>query len=301
MEGSLSLVKRRGTFTKLVVNIIFIIYSLMCLIPIWMVLSVSLTHEKSIITDGYHLVPKDFSLAGYWYAFSGSTSILNAYKITILVTVVGTILHLLITSMLSYAISRPEVRYRNQIAFLVFFTILFNGGLAPSYILITKYLHLKDTLFVLIVVLLLSPVHVMIMRNFFKALPDSITEAARIDGSGEFNTFFRIVLPLSTPVLATIGLFIAIAYWNDWFTSALYIENNKLYSLQYLLQSLLTNIQYLLSNEGASRSIEKTLGFLPGESARMAACILSIGPIIIMYPVLQRYFVKGLTLGAVKA
>lgn len=192
MEGSLSLVKRRGTFTKLVVNIIFIIYSLMCLIPIWMVLSVSLTHEKSIITEGYHLFPKDFSLAGYWYAFSGSTSILNAYKITILVTVVGTILHLLITSMLSYAISRPEVRYRNQIAFLVFFTILFNGGLAPYYILITKYLHLKDTLFVLIVVLLLSPVHVMIMRNFFKALPDSITEAARIDGSGEFNTFFGL-------------------------------------------------------------------------------------------------------------
>ncbi|WP_313640749.1 carbohydrate ABC transporter permease [Paenibacillus sp. FSL K6-0276] len=301
MEGSLSLVKRRGTFTKLVVNIIFIIYSLMCLIPIWMVLSVSLTHEKSIITEGYHLFPKDFSLAGYWYAFSGSTSILNAYKITILVTVVGTILHLLITSMLSYAISRPEVRYRNQIAFLVFFTILFNGGLAPYYILITKYLHLKDTLFVLIVVLLLSPVHVMIMRNFFKALPDSITEAARIDGSGEFNTFFRIVLPLSTPVLATIGLFIAIAYWNDWFTSALFIENNKLYSLQYLLQSLLTNIQYLLSNDSASRSIEKAVGILPGESARMAACILSIGPIIVMYPVLQRYFVKGLTLGAVKA
>ncbi|WP_314584828.1 carbohydrate ABC transporter permease [Paenibacillus terrigena] len=293
--------KGEGLFSKLVINLMFIVYSAMCLIPVLLVLSISLTNEKSLLTDGYHLIPKEFSLVGYQYAISGTTSILNAYKVTILVTAVGSFLHLLVTSMMSYAISRNEVRYRNQVAFLVFFTILFNGGLAPYYILVTKYLHLKDSLLVLIIVLLVSPVHVLIMRNFFKALPDSIIESARIDGSGEFMTFFRIVLPLSTPVLATIGLFISIAYWNDWFTSALFIENNKLYTLQYLLQSLMTNIQYLMSNEQASKAIEKSIGMLPGESARMAATMLSIGPIILMYPVLQRYFVKGLTLGAVKA
>lgn len=295
------LLQNGGVLPKFAVNLIFIIYSAMCVIPLLMVLSVSLTGEKSLLTDGYNLIPKDFSLAGYQFVLFGSTSIMNAYKVTVIVTVVGTILHLLITSMMSYAISRNEVKYKNQVAFLVFFTILFNGGLAPYYILITRYLHLKDTMFVLIAVLLVSPVHVLIMRNFFKALPNSIIESARMDGSGEFNTFFRIVLPLSTPVLATIGLFISIAYWNDWFASALFIENNKLYSLQYLLKSLLTNIQYLLSNDSASRSIELSMSNLPSESARMAACILSIGPIIIMYPFLQRYFVKGLTLGAVKA
>lgn len=293
--------KSGGTLSKITVNLIFIIFSAMCIIPILLVLSISLTNENSLLTEGYRLIPQEFSLAGYRYVFSGASSILNAYKVTIIVTAVGSFLHLLVTSLMAYAISRNEVKYRNKIAFLVYFTILFNGGLAPYYILVTKYLHLKDTLFVLIVVMLLSPVNVLIMRNFFKALPESVIESARIDGSGEFKTFFRIVIPLSTPVLATIGLFISIAYWNDWFTCSLFIENNKLYSLQYLLQSLMTNIQYLISNENASRSIEKTLGMLPGESARMASCLLSVGPIILLYPSLQKYFVKGLTLGAVKA
>lgn len=286
---------------KILINLMFAVYSAMCLIPILLVLSTSFSEEKSLVTDGFHLIPKLFSLIGYQYVFSGTSTILNAYKVTILVTVVGTCLHLFVTSLMSYAISRNEVKYRNQIAFLVFFTILFNGGLAPYYILITRYLHLKDTFFVLIVVMLVSPVHVMIMRNFFKTLPDAIIESARIDGSGEFMTYFRIVLPLSTPVLATIGLFISVAYWNDWFTCSLFIENNKLYNLQYLLQSLMTNIQMLLSNQNASRSIEQSIGMLPGESARMATCVLSIGPIILAYPLLQKYFVKGLTLGAVKS
>lgn len=290
-----------SAFSTLLVNLMFVFYSLMCIIPIVLVLSVSLTDESSLMTDGYHLIPKVFSSYGYQYVISGTTSILNAYKVTIFVTLVGAFLHLLVTSLMSYALSRSELKYRNQISFLVFFTILFNGGLAPTYILITRYLHLKDTLLVLILVMLVSPVHVLIMRNFFKEVPSSIIESARIDGSGEFRTFFRIVLPLSTPVLATIGLFIAVAYWNDWFTNALYIENHKLYNLQYLLQSLMSNIEYLTSNERASKSIEKAVGMLPGESARMATCILAIGPIILAYPLLQKYFVKGLTLGAVKA
>ncbi|MCC3375932.1 carbohydrate ABC transporter permease [Cohnella sp. REN36] len=288
-------------YPKLLVHLMFILYSLMCLIPVLLVLSISFTDESSLMKDGYHLIPKVFSSLGYHFVLNGTNTILNAYKVSIFVTLAGSFCHLLVTSFMAYALSRSELRYRNQISFLVFFTVLFNGGLAPYYILVTRYLHLKDTLAILILAALVSPINVLIMRNFFSAVPASIIESARIDGSGEFRTFFRIVLPLSTPVLATIGLFTSIAYWNDWMTPSLFIENNKLYNLQYLLQSLLTNIEYLTSNETASRSLEKTIGMLPGESARMATCILSIGPIILAYPMLQKYFVKGLTLGAVKS
>lgn len=289
------------TFSKLIINLMFIAYSAFCIIPLLVVLSISFTNENSLLQDGYHLIPKEFTLSAYWYVFAGTSSILNAYKITIIVTVSGTLLHLFVTSMLAYALSRKGVRLSNLISFLIFFTVLFNGGLVPYYILVTKYLHLKDTILIMILAFLVSPVNVLIMKNFFKALPDEVIESARIDGSGEFRTFFQIILPISKPLLATIGLFTAVAYWNDWFTSALFIENNKLYSLQYLLQSLMTNIQYLQSNEQASRAIEQAIGMLPGESARMATCILSIGPIILAYPFLQRYFVHGLTLGAVKS
>ncbi|MFC5404086.1 carbohydrate ABC transporter permease [Cohnella soli] len=288
-------------FPKLVVNGVFIVYSLMCIIPILLVLSASLTDENSLMEDGYQLIPKVFSDAGFSYVLSGTDTILNAYKVTIFVTLVGAFAHLLVTSLMAYALSRSEMRYRSQISFIVFFTILFSGGLAPYYILVTRYLHLKDTLLILILALLISPMNILIMRNFFKDVPNSIIESARIDGSGEFRTFFRIVLPVSTPVLATIGLLTSVAYWNDWFTNALFIENNKLYNLQYLLQALMSNLDYLQSNETASKSLEQAMGVLPGESARMATCILSIGPIILLYPFLQKYFVKGLTLGAVKS
>ncbi|RAP77001.1 carbohydrate ABC transporter permease [Paenibacillus montanisoli] len=291
----------KHTLPKLVVNLVFIVYCLLCIIPVLLVLSISLTDESSLMAEGYHLIPKVFSTYGYEYIISGTSTILNAYKVTIFVTVAGAFTSLLVTSLMGYALSRTELKYRGQISFIIFFTILFNGGLAPYYILVTRYLHLKDTLLILILALLVSPVNILIMRNFFKEVPSSIIESARIDGSGEFRTFFRIVLPVSTPVLATIGLFSSVGYWNDWFTCALFIENSKLYNLQYLLQALMSNLDYLQSNAAASKTLESALGVLPGESARMATCILSIGPIILLYPLLQKYFVKGLTLGAVKA
>ncbi|SEO89580.1 carbohydrate ABC transporter permease [Paenibacillus sp. OV219] len=290
-----------GQTPKLVINLIFIIYSLMCILPVVLVLSISMTDERSLMTDGYHLIPKVFSSSGYDYIISGTSTILNAYKVSLFVTLVGAFSSLLVTSLIGYALSRPELKYRGQISFIIFFTILFNGGLAPYYILVTRYLHMKDTLLILILALLVSPGNILLMRNFFKDVPSSIIESARIDGSGEFRTFFQIVLPVSTPVLATIGLFASIAYWNDWFTYSLFIENGKLYNLQYLLQALMSNLDYLQSNAAALKSLENAAAMLPGESARMATCILSIGPIILLYPFLQKYFVKGLTLGAVKS
>jgi putative aldouronate transport system permease protein len=252
------------------------------------------------MVDGYRFWPKEFSSAAYQYVFSGAGSILNAYAVTIFVTVVGTLLHLLITAMLSYSLTRPEVKHRRALTFFVYLPVLFNGGLVPQYILLTQILHLKDTIWVLIIVYLVSTVNVLIMKNFFRTIPDSLIESARMDGSGEIRTFFQIVLPLSKPALATIGLFVTIAYWNDWMTASLYIESPNLRPLQYLLQSLMNNIGYLQSNAQASHSMEAAIGMLPSEGARMATCVLAIGPIILLYPLLQKYFEKGLTIGAVK-
>jgi len=286
--------------TKIVLHIVFILLSLMCIIPLLLVVSISVSDEMSLMLEGYHLIPRQINLDSYRYVFSGAGSVLNAYGVTIFVTVVGTVLHLLVTSMLAYSLTREEVVHRKAISLFVFIPVLFNGGLVPMYMLMTKYLRLKNTIWVLILVMLVSATNVLIMKNFFRGIPHSLIESARIDGCGEIKTFFRIVLPLSKPSLASIGLFVAIAYWNDWMTSSLYIETPRLQTLQYLLQSLMNNIGYLQSNSKASRSIEMAMGSLPSEGARMATCVLAIGPIILLYPLLQKYFESGLTIGAVK-
>ncbi|REE87423.1 putative aldouronate transport system permease protein [Paenibacillus taihuensis] len=285
------------SISKLVVNAGFMIYSALCIIPMLVVLSISFSKEQSIFQGGYSILPRAFSLKAYEYILGGNTPILHAYLVTIAATIAGTVLHLIISSMFAYTLSRNEVKYRHIVSFLVVFCLLFNGGLVPWYILLSKYLHLKDTFFVLIFPYLVSSVNVLIMRNFFKGIPDEIIESARIDGSGEFNTFVKLVVPLSTPVLATIALFVGVFFWNDWFTAAILIENNKLYTLQFLLQSIMNNIAYLQGNS----LVEDIAANLPDETARMATCVLAVGPIVIAYPYLQRYFVKGLTLGAVKS
>lgn len=290
-------IKRGLTIPKVIINTMFIFICICCVIPLIMILSVSFSSEQSILHNGYSLFPKEVSLFAYKYILTGTSTIMNAYGVTILVTVMGTICHVFLTAMFSYTLSRDELRYKNIVSFLVFFTLLFSGGLVPSYILMTRYLHLQNTILVLFIPYLTNGVHVLIMRNFFKSIPNSIIESARIDGSGDFNTFLKIILPLSLPSLATIGLFIAVFLWNDWFTCTLYIEEPKLYVLQFLLQSIMTNIGYLQANEQTARLV----GSLPSETARMATCILAIGPIIIVYPFLQKYFVKGLTLGSVKS
>ncbi|WP_308635201.1 carbohydrate ABC transporter permease [Paenibacillus silvisoli] len=286
-----------NSIANIMLNTGFIVYSAICIIPLFVVLSISLSQEQSIFQTGYSIIPKALSLKAYEYILMGNSPILHAYLVTILVTILGTLLHLMISSMFAYTLSRNEVKYRNIVSFLVVFCLLFNGGLVPWYILLSKYLHMKDTFLVLIFPYLVSSVNVLIMRNFFKGIPDEIIESARIDGSGEFNSFVKLVVPLSTPVLATIALFVGVFYWNDWFTAAIFVENNKLYTLQFLLQSIMNNIAYLQGNA----LVEDVAANLPDESARMATCVLAVGPIIIAYPYLQRYFVKGLTLGAVKS
>ncbi|KRE69632.1 carbohydrate ABC transporter permease [Paenibacillus sp. Soil750] len=285
------------SFSRISLNVVFFLYSALSLIPLLIILSVSFTDEQSIFQSGYGVVPQKFSLNAYSYILAGNSPIIRAYLVTIFVTLAGTALHLIISSMFAYSLSRNEVKYKNMVSFLVVFCLLFNGGLVPWYILLSKYLHLKDTIFVLFVPYLVSSVNVLIMRNFFRTIPDSIIESARIDGSGEFNTFIKLVIPLSTPVLATIGLFVAVFYWNDWFTAAILVENSKLYTLQFLLQSIMNNIAFLQGNALTVRAA----AMMPDETARMATCVLAVGPIVLTYPFLQKYFVKGLTLGAVKS
>lgn len=292
--------QKKFSASQLLIHLLFLFMSALCIVPLVIILSISFTAEPVLLSEGYSLLPKQFTLDAYKYVLSGSSAVIRAYGVTILVTVVGTFIHVLTTAMLAYALSRKEVSARNKISLLVFFPVLFSGGLVPSYILMTKVLKLKNTIWVLIAACVVSPMNVIIMKNFFKTIPESLIESARIDGSNEYRTLFQIVMPLSKPSLATIGLFTAISYWNNWMQCSLYIEDSKLYTLQYLLQSLMNNIKYLQANANNIKGMENALLSLPSEGARMATCILSIGPIILLYPLLQKYFEKGLTIGAVK-
>ena len=291
---------KNHSVSRAIIHLIFILLSLMCIVPLLIILSISLTSENILMTEGYSMLPKGFTLDAYRYALSGASSVLQAYGVTVFVTVAGTFLHLLTTAMLAYALTRKEVTARNMISLFVFFPVLFSGGLVPYYILLVRTLHLKNTVWALIAAGVVSPMNVIIMKNFFKSIPESLIESARIDGSSEYRTLFQIVMPLSKHSLATIGLLTAIGYWNNWMQCSLFVETPKLYTLQYLLQSLMNNIKYLQANASNIRGMESALMNLPSESARMATCILSIGPIVLLYPLIQKYFEKGLTIGAVK-
>ena len=288
---------KKISISQLIINLVLIICCLCCIVPLLLVVSISFTPEELIALNGYQLIPEAFSADAYKFIISGTSSIWNSYVVSIFVTVVGTFLSLVVTSMLAYPLSRQDVKYRNIISFYLFFTMLFNGGLVASYILITQYLHLKDNILVLILPLLINAWNVMLMRNFFKDVPFSIIESAKIDGAGEFKTFLQIVVPISTPTFATVGMFIALAYWNDWWLALMYITDRKLMPLQYTLQAILLNIQVLLSDVQLQKSVG---GEIPSEAARMALCVLAVGPIVLVYPFVQKYIVKGMTVGAVK-
>lgn len=285
-----------------ILNVIFILYSVLCIVPFLLIIGISVSDENSLLTYGYHIIPKSFSNAAYRFVTSESRALLSAYGVTIYATVCGTILCVLITALFAYPLSRKDFKYRNIFSFLVFFTMIFHGGMIAQYMIYVQVLHLKNNLLVYLVPFLLSGWNVILMRTFFTlSIPESVVEAARIDGAGELTLFNRIVLPLSKPGLATIGLFTAIGLWNDWYTPLLYVTKPKMYNLQYSLYNTLTNVSYLQNNaELVGSDAAKVLANLPTLSIRMAMCVFSIGPIILAYPFFQKYFVKGLTVGAVK-
>lgn len=272
------------------------ILSLLCIIPLWLVVSASLTAENVLTLHGYGLFPKEFSLDAYRYILNDSKQLFDSYVVTIVVTIGGTITALLLTALLSYPLSRPDFMFKSSFSFYIFFTMLFNGGLVPFYILVSQYLHLKDSIWALIIPYLIQPFNVLLMRTFFATIPISLVESAKIDGAGDVYIFRKIIIPLSTPVMATVGLFISLIYWNDWYLGLLFIEDRKLLPLQYLLMTLMTNIEVMSSNTQLGGELLR----IPSESARMAMAVLAIGPIACIYMFFQKYFVQGLTVGAVK-
>jgi putative aldouronate transport system permease protein len=281
---------------RVVLNFFLIIISVACLVPFIVVVSASFSGEKALVTRGYSLFPADFSLLAYRYLLVDSEQVVQSYLVSLVVTVIGSPLGLLIMALVSYAMSRKHFRYRKWVAFYIFFTMLFSGGLVPSYILITQYLKLKDTITVLIVPFLAVGGWILILRTYFRDLPEELLDAARIDGCGEWRTFFTVVIPLSTPGLATIGLFAMLAYWNDWFTPLLYIEQPHLYPIQYLLYTIVNNMQFMnLIAQQAGMKVSP-----PTVPARMAMVALTVGPILLAYPFVQRYFVRGIRLGSLK-
>ncbi|HEM3726188.1 carbohydrate ABC transporter permease [Streptococcus suis] len=278
------------------------LFALSCTLPFVFVIIISMTDERSLAINGYSFWPEQWSLAGYEYLFQLKDQIFQALFITFFVTIVGTSLNVFFTVLYAYAISRNSFRYRRFFTLMALFTMLFSAGTIPTYIVMTSFLNLKDTVAALILPMLLSPFNIMVMRSFFrKTIPESIIESARIDGASELRIFFQICLPLTLPGIATIALFTALAFWNDWYNALLYIQSDNLFPLQYLLMKIQANIQYLSENAAAAAAMSSEVaGALPKEATRMAIVVVSTLPIACLYPFFQRYFVKGLTIGGVK-
>jgi len=284
-------------------HVILGLFAAACLIPFALLIVSSLSSEASIIQNGYSFFPTEFSLDAYHYLWTHAGELGRAYGITILITVVGTVVSLAISSMLAYPLSRNDMPLRNFWTFFVFFTMLFNGGLVPTYMVYTQLFDIKNTLFGLLIPgLLMNGFNVLLVRTFFMtSIPSALIEAASIDGASEIKTFYRIVLPLSLPIMATIGLFQAIAYWNDWFNGLIYLTDTRLFGIQTILNKMMTDIQFLTSNSNlASTGAGQAIMELPSTTVRMAIAAIGVLPILIAYPFFQKYFVKGITIGAVK-
>ncbi|CAH8719781.1 carbohydrate ABC transporter permease [Paenibacillus thiaminolyticus] len=289
--------------TNLIFNLIAGVFAFLCVYPFLFVIVISLTNEEALAQNGYSIFPEKWSFSAYEYIFKAGDQLLRSYGVTILITVVGTLISLAVICLYAYAISRKNFQYRGFFSFIAFFTMLFNGGLVPTYMVLTQVLHLKDTIWALILPLIMNAFYVLIMRTFYNTtVPDAIIESAKIDGAGELRAFITIVLPISLPGIATIGLFATLGFWNDWFNALLYIDNPALVPLQSMLMRIENSMQFLLNNAqlNASGQTLELMRTLPQESTRMALVVLATLPIACAYPFFQRYFVQGLTIGAVK-
>lgn len=285
---------------RLAAHIVLGLFSLSCILPFILMFMASITDDNAIVNDGYSFFPTKFSFGAYEYLFQASDLILRAYGVTVLVTVVGTAASLLMTSLLAYPLSRKDLPGGKIMAFVVFFTLLFNGGLVPTYMVYTQVFHIQNTLWAQIVPwLLMNGFNVLLMRSFFiNTIPAAVIESASIDGAGEFTIYRRMILPLSLPILATIGLFQALAFWNDWNNGLVFVNDPNVLNLQNVLNQIMSNIDFLSMNSNMGTG--EALSNMPRETFRMAIAVIGVVPILLAYPFFQRYFVKGLTIGAVK-
>ena len=284
------------------INVVLILITLSIVLPFVLVFISSLTDENTLIRNGYSFFPEKFSFYAYSYIIRQGEKILRAYGITIFVTIVGTAANLAMSALLAYPLSIKKLPYRRAITFFVFFTMLFNGGLVPTYLMYVKYFHIKNTIWALIVPgFLLSANNVLMIRSYFNtSIPDALFEAAKIDGAGHMKIFTSITLPLGKPILVTMGLFSALGYWNDWTNGLYYITDTNKFSIQQLLNNMIKNIEFLSKNANSNINLASVGGGIPQETVRMAIAIVGLLPILIVFPFVQKYFVKGMMVGALK-
>lgn len=283
---------------QIILNIIMIILCLICVLPFLLLISSSLSADNDLVKYGYSFLPRRIDLSAYRYLIFGSKSIIRGYGISILVTVTGTLSSLIMTTLFAYPLSRRNLPGRNFFAFFIFFTMLFNGGLVPAYIMWTQIFHIKNTLWALIIPgLLLNAFNVIMMRSYLTtSIPEEIIEAAKVDGAGEWRTLLRIVMPMAKPIIATLMLMIGLSYWNDWINGLYYLNNDKLYSIQVLLNRMLQNVEMIKNAASSGGAAMK----MPSTSIRMAVAVIGALPVLIVYPFFQKNFVKGIVIGAVK-
>ena len=287
--------------TNAIFNILFVILSFICIFPVFYVIMISVSSEESIRLNGYALWPETFSNSAYMFLWNERGTIFQALLVSIAVTVIGTVLGVLLTTSMGYVLSRPQYRLRGFFNWVVFIPMIFNGGMVANYVVMVNMLHLNDTIWSLVLPLAVSSFNVIICKTFFRTtIPDSIIESAKIDGATQLTIFGRIVIPISKPVFATIGLFLTFGYWNDWFQSSLYINRTDLLSLQALLNNMMKNLDYIANNPSAGLSLQQYRNSMPSESVRMAIAVVIVVPIACAYPFFQKYCISGLTIGAVK-
>jgi putative aldouronate transport system permease protein len=293
---------RGDAFFNALIYTVLTLLALSTILPIVMLIVSSFSSETTILHDGYRFWPRQFSLDAYRYLTKQGRFILNSLSISFTITAIGTASSLFITSLLAYPLSRKDFPLRTPLSFVVFFTLLFNGGLVPTYLVYTQMLHIKNTIFGLLVPnLLMNGFTVILVRTYFATnIPDALIESARLDGAGETLIFFKMVLPLSLPIMATVGLMSGLAYWNDWFNGLIYINKPELYSLQNILNRMISNIQYLQQNSSVSGNLAVEVSKIPTTTVRMAIAAVGAAPVLVIYPFFQRYFVKGIVIGAVK-
>lgn len=284
------------------IHLFFVLFSIASLFPFILVFMVSISDESSIAQNGYSLIPSKINFASYQFLFNDFGQIARSYGVTILVTLIGTTVSLFITALFAYPLSRKDLPLRRTMSFLLFFTMLFSGGMVPWYITYVTMIGLKNTLFGMIIPnLLLSAFNVLLMRSFFaNTIPESIVESGTIDGASELTIFMKLVVPLSAPIIATVALFNLLAYWNDWYNCMLFIDKPDLMNIQYLMTKTLNNVQFLIMKADTSSQVGELLSKMPTEGVRMALAIIGVAPLLVAYPFFQKFYISGITSGAVK-
>ncbi|MGF7144282.1 putative aldouronate transport system permease protein [Anaerotaenia torta] len=297
---------KRGTDTMILHTISYIFngsIAILCLLPFIMIISASFSDEMAVQLNGFSLLPQKFTLEAYKQVFAEPMVIGRAYLITILLTLLGTAIGLLFQSMTAYVLSRRDFKWRNGFSLFFYITTLFNGGLVSYFILMTQYLHMKNNYLALFLPLAFSVYNLLVLKSYILGIPNDLIDASKIDGCSVFRTYLSVVLPVIKPALATVGLFIALAYWNDWYSAMLFITNDKMKPLQYMLYEKINNIEAYkrLIASGLSKSSDAVSALsLPTQTLKMALTVVVTGPIILLYPIVQKYYVQGITIGAVK-